>query len=749
MTKKKKRIIVISAIAAIVLVLVISAIVIVNLSSPKHDEKTNYEELTDTNDPIFTKKSYPKVTCTTQTKILAKAFEENFTGEKVDIDSIDAKDLSIAYQNLVDGKTDIVIATEPSEKMEAYAETKGLKISYTPLCYDALVFYTNYQNIVEDLTVQNIRDIYSGAVSSWSQVKGRREDIIAYQKPSNSDAQIQMQIDVMDKIQMIDPICENYSTGATWLTNVVSEYKNEKNAIGYSLYSYISQIYDIGDELKLLSVDSVEPSVSNIKKGNYRYVTNYYVATISKTENIDLLKNTMLSSRGQSVVSSAGYIPTSTVVNKEKKISNKDGNVSTGGSLEDTYKMNNLKVEATNESIEVSGLKDTNVEKRINKDIKEIIDGELDAGSEILNIVYGANYANVVSFGVYFKDKDDEEYALGFNYRLDTGGEIRLKELFKDSFSAKSVFIDNLYKRAICAMYNTGEAVRIDLSQEDYSDIENKVLELIQKYESGDDFDYMFTTSTIYIFNMIDNYNGKMSPITITMPEEVNNIAIFKKFANLKNIYRSTDQGNDIQVFMNLGRAGKIEKIDSQTYLIRVLADQENGLGISDTNAIEAMNRVLDNELSNVPREGYVVLAQYACARKEGNGTAVSYNTIPYYLDKDYFDSSEFNVKLAESSCENGVYLINFDETKIVAPVRMIEGEAKYQTGWVNINDTPQQREETNTTNSVNTNTTNTQTTNSTTETNTTTNQINTNTTNSQSATNTTNTEEIPWYMRD
>ena len=101
------------------------------------------------------------------------------------------------------------------------------------------------------------------------------------------------------------------------IVNLVSQYKNDTDAIGYSYYYYAKTMYEtidgnVANNIKFLSIDSVSPSNKNIQSGTYPYTTAYYIV-INKADSAEsparVLLNHMLSARGQKVASDAGYVP--------------------------------------------------------------------------------------------------------------------------------------------------------------------------------------------------------------------------------------------------------------------------------------------------------------------------------------------------------------------------------------------------------------------------------------------------------
>ena len=109
---------------------------------------------------------------------------------------------------------------------------------------------------------------------------------------------------------MIEPVKETIAQTMADIVDVISDYNNGKNAIGYSYYYYATTMYS-SDTMKLLSINGNAPTYENIQTGIYDIQTAYY-AVIRKDEpedsNTRKLLDLMKSERGQNVAKEAGYV---------------------------------------------------------------------------------------------------------------------------------------------------------------------------------------------------------------------------------------------------------------------------------------------------------------------------------------------------------------------------------------------------------------------------------------------------------
>ena len=259
---------------------------------------------------LFSINNYPKIDGIGATEPLAEAFKANFTGVDIaDIDIEHSKENN-AFVNLINGNTDLILIEYPTEQEKKLAEDKGIKLEIVPIANDAFVFMVNKNNLVENLSLGQIQNIYSGKTKNWKDIGGNDITIKAFQRPENSRNQNKMSNDIMKGLKMIQPIKKTISQGRTEIIDVVSDYDNSESSIGFGYYYYITNMYT-KDNMKLVSIDGTKPTYDNIRTGLYNLQTKYY-AIIRKDEpensNTRKLLNAMISEKGQNIVKEAGYV---------------------------------------------------------------------------------------------------------------------------------------------------------------------------------------------------------------------------------------------------------------------------------------------------------------------------------------------------------------------------------------------------------------------------------------------------------
>lgn len=259
---------------------------------------------------LFSEENYPKIDGSTATLPLAEAFKANFTDTDISEVNVKHSKTHNAYVNLINRNADLILVTYPSEEELKLAQNNDVELEIVPIVKEAFVFFVNKENSVENLSLSQIQNIYSGKIKNWKDVGGDDNKIVAFQRPENSGSQSGMLELVMKNQKMMTPTTETISQGMADIVDVISDYDNGKTAIGYSYYYYATTMYT-SDTIKLLSINGIKPTYENIQTGLYDIQTAYY-AVIRKDEpensNTRKLLNAMISTRGQNVAKEAGYV---------------------------------------------------------------------------------------------------------------------------------------------------------------------------------------------------------------------------------------------------------------------------------------------------------------------------------------------------------------------------------------------------------------------------------------------------------
>ena len=75
-----------------------------------------------------------------------------------------------AYERLIEGKADIIFCAGPSDAQVRAAKAMGVEFELTPFGKEAFVFIVNKGNPLSDISVENIRRVYSGEITEWEEL---------------------------------------------------------------------------------------------------------------------------------------------------------------------------------------------------------------------------------------------------------------------------------------------------------------------------------------------------------------------------------------------------------------------------------------------------------------------------------------------------------------------------------------------------------------------------------------------------
>ena len=261
--------------------------------------------------PIFTLEDMPVIDGSTATVPLAELAIQRTTGctEEQARETVEFTKTDNAYYRLYNGECDILLV------YEGYTDPDGPDMSDAfevhSIGKDALVFLTNQSNAVDGLTTQQIRDIYSGAVTNWSEIGGDETPIEAYQRQPQSGSGVMMEKLVMQGLPMVEAPSDYIIGEMEGLVSIIGNYQNKGGAIGYSVFYYVTEMY-LNSGIKLLSIDEATPSKETIADDSYPFINDFY-AIVRKDAPPDSPARKMLewiqSPPGRQTIIDAGYVP--------------------------------------------------------------------------------------------------------------------------------------------------------------------------------------------------------------------------------------------------------------------------------------------------------------------------------------------------------------------------------------------------------------------------------------------------------
>src|SRR2546430_519400 len=209
---------------------------------------------------------------------------------------------------LINGTTDICEASRPmkdKEKEEVKAKT-GKEVVEIPVAVDGLAIYLNASNPIQELTLDQVKQIYLGKITNWKAVGGSDTRIILYSRENNSGTYAYFKEHVLENADF-HPTAQTLPGTAA----VINALAKDRRGIGYGGIAY-------GKGIKHLKVKrdasspAVEPTMENVLTSKYpisRFLYWYFAG--APTGDLKALSLWVLSKEGQTVVEKVGYYPLS------------------------------------------------------------------------------------------------------------------------------------------------------------------------------------------------------------------------------------------------------------------------------------------------------------------------------------------------------------------------------------------------------------------------------------------------------
>lgn len=244
---------------------------------------------------------------------LALAWAETYQAEHADVSiSVTGGGTGTGIAALVNGTVDIANASRAIKEEELEeAQAKGIEPVEFIIARDAIAVVVNLENPVNELTLQQIADIYSGKITNWSEVGGEDRPIVKLSRETNSGTHVYFLETVLrlgDK--------ENktlFSTDTLLLPSsegIIAEVRQNPNAIGYDGLGYVPH------DVKMIAIaeeaggEYVLPSIATVNDKTYPIARDLYMYT--NGEPVGIIKEYLdwiLSAEAQEIVAELGFVP--------------------------------------------------------------------------------------------------------------------------------------------------------------------------------------------------------------------------------------------------------------------------------------------------------------------------------------------------------------------------------------------------------------------------------------------------------
>ena len=182
----------------------------------------------------------------------------------------------------------------------ALKDDEKADVDGTTIALDGIAIIVNNASKVEDLTVDQLKQMFTGEITNWSEVGGDDGEIVLVGREAGSGTR-----DGFESIVEVKDSCK-YAQELTATGAVISAVEANPLAIGYASLSAV------GDTVKMVTVGGVECSEETVKDGSYEvqrpfvFVTN---KSVTLSEQAQAFFDFATSADAADLIRTAGAVP--------------------------------------------------------------------------------------------------------------------------------------------------------------------------------------------------------------------------------------------------------------------------------------------------------------------------------------------------------------------------------------------------------------------------------------------------------
>ncbi|NUM48026.1 MAG: PstS family phosphate ABC transporter substrate-binding protein [Anaerolineales bacterium] len=214
--------------------------------------------------------------------------------------------------SLVNGTVDIANASRGIKDEEADAvRANGVEPVEFIIARDAIAVIVNPENPVNELTLQQISDIYSGKINNWLEVGGEDRPIVRLSRETNSGTHVYFLEEVL---RLGDSENTTFFSANTLLlpsSEVISaEVRENPNAIGYDGLGYVTPDLKVIAAAPDAASPYILPSAETVNTGQYPIARDLYMYTAGDpTGHVKEYLDWLFTDAAQAIVEELGFVP--------------------------------------------------------------------------------------------------------------------------------------------------------------------------------------------------------------------------------------------------------------------------------------------------------------------------------------------------------------------------------------------------------------------------------------------------------
>lgn len=205
----------------------------------------------------------------------------------------------VGIASLIDGTTRLASSSRKIKDRELQgARDSGISLHETIIAMDGIAVVVNPSNRIQNLTVSQIRAVYTGATSNWKELGGEDLEIVVLSRDTSSGT-----FEAFEKLALggrkVRP--DALVTASNQVVNMTVA--QTPGAIGYLGFGYVS------DKVRAVNVNGVDPAIQSIRSGRYPLSRPLYIYTRGRPAGeAKRFLDFLLSEEGQRLVREQGFI---------------------------------------------------------------------------------------------------------------------------------------------------------------------------------------------------------------------------------------------------------------------------------------------------------------------------------------------------------------------------------------------------------------------------------------------------------
>jgi phosphate transport system substrate-binding protein len=250
--------------------------------------------------PVFAKGN--QLTCSGSTTVLpiAQAAAEDYMNAHPDLNiSVRGGGSGVGIAALISGTVEIANSSRLMKAKEiSQAKSKGINPVAYAVANDGITIIINKKNTVKELSLKQLKDIYTGKVQNWNQVGGPNMPIVIISRDVSSGT-----FEVFNEKVLAGAKVASSAQMLASNNAISSAVSSTPGAIGYVGLGYVT------NEVKAVSVEHVMASEKTVKDKTYKLSRQLYMYTNGRAKGDAAAFLAFIQSpAGQQIVKNSGFI---------------------------------------------------------------------------------------------------------------------------------------------------------------------------------------------------------------------------------------------------------------------------------------------------------------------------------------------------------------------------------------------------------------------------------------------------------